>query len=42
MDPPNLRKKHLAKDKSNGKGTVYSSKHIRMMEKLISTSSSYT
>lgn len=32
MDPPSLRKKHVAKDKKKDKQFVYSNKHVRMME----------
>ena len=31
---PVLRKKHVAKDKSKGKDHMYSSKHIRNLEKI--------
>lgn len=34
MDPPNLRKKHIANDKKKGKCTIYSSKHVRFLEQL--------
>ncbi len=37
MDPPQVRKKQQAKQKAKDKGQIYSQKHIRMMEALISS-----
>ena len=34
MDPPKLRKKHQANEKSKEKGTMYSKKHIRIKEMM--------
>lgn len=35
MEPPPLRKKHLAKQKKMSKKNVYSSKHVRIQENCI-------
>ena len=38
MDPPSLRKKHMAKDKQKCKGQIYSQKHVRkQLERMENT-----